>query len=251
MPTVFLFAMTLLFSCSSPWSEAQEEGTIEAFERYITENPTASRRLDAEIKLEDLYLAQARESKELADYDTYLERFPTGMLKEKALEERESILWNWAQRENTVAGYEQYLSEYPQAPRDKRVKARRRMNMVQHQGAIELADLSIEQVNLANDPDGPLNGWGFFCDVKNIGEQPIETLFLQVDFLDSSAQTLDSQSYPLVDTVLPGRGWAPDEFKAPLQPGQSRTWRYTTGDLPPGWTQQASVAAVHIKFVGE
>ena len=51
-------------------------------------------------------------------------------------------------------------------------------------------------------------------------------------------------------TVNPGGVPIEEEFKQPLQPGQSRTWVYTTGDLPADWAKTVRVVPVDIGFAG-
>ncbi|MDG1483805.1 MAG: hypothetical protein P8R54_29710 [Myxococcota bacterium] len=246
-------ALLLLLStgCKDPFATAQESDSIDSYEAYLTENPSGAYRIQAESRVEELMLEKARAEKSLEAYDALLTRFPNGALKEKVTEERESFLFAWADEQDTAEGYQKYLDEYPRGTKTKknREEARRRLKMAENKDRLEVSPVTIEQVNMANDPDGPLNGWGFFADVTNVGDAPIQTLWIQVSMLDNDGNVIDTQKEPLVDTVLPGRGWAPDEFKAPLEPGETRSWKHTSGDLPAGWSRRASIKPVKIGFV--
>ncbi len=246
-----LLLLALSMGCTDPFAEAQKADTVEAYEAYIAQNPTGNFRLQAETRLEELMLEAARAEKTLAAYDAYMERFPEGALREKAAEEREEFLWSWADEQDTVEGYQKYLDEYPRGDKKRKQEARRRMKMAEHRAEIELSPVTVEQINLANDPEGPLNGWGFFVDVTNVGERPIQKLRLQASMLDGDGKVLDAKPWRLVDTVLRGRNWDPDEYKAPIQPGETRQWKYTTGDLPAGWSRRVVVKAVSIGFADE
>lgn len=247
------FIMLLAAGCSDPFATAQEADTVEAYEKYLQDNPSGAYRLQAEARAEELMLERAREEKTLEAYDAVLARFPEGALKEKVTEEREGFLWAWADEQDSVEGYQKYLDEYPRgnSTRKNREEARRRLKVAENKDRLEISPLTIEQVNMAKDPDGPLNGWGFYADITNVGDAPIQTLWLQVSLLDDDGKVIDTKKEPLVDTVLPGRGWAPDEFKAPLKPSETREFELTNNNMPAGWSRRASIKPVKIAFVEE
>lgn len=253
MLRIAALALLLSAGCSDPFATAQESDSIEAYEKYLAENPSGAYRLQAEARTEELMLEKAREEKTLEAYDAVLERFPEGALKEKVTEERETFLWAWADEQDTVEGYQKYLDEYPRGTktRKNREEARRRLKVAENKDRLEISPVTVEQVNMAKDPDGPLNGWGFYVDVTNVGDKPIQTLWLQVSLLDNDGKVIDIKKEPLVDTVLPGRGWAPDEFKAPLKPQETREFELTSGDMPADWSRRATIKPVSIAFVEE
>ena len=102
----------------------------------------------------------------LASFDRYLERFPEGHYKDKAMAGREKFLFEWAKAENTTAGWKRFLAEYPKAKDKKRRKhAKRMVKVTEYTPHVGLSPARIERVNLAEDPEGPLNGYGFEVDV--------------------------------------------------------------------------------------
>ena len=113
--------------CKDPFAVAQESDSIEAYDKYLDENPSGAYRFQAEARVEELMLEKARTEKSLEAYDTILTRYPDGALKEKVTEEREAFLWAWADEQDTAEGYQKYLDEYPRGTKTKknREEARR------------------------------------------------------------------------------------------------------------------------------
>ena len=75
MKPLFLLFALLASGCHDPFAEAKEANTIDAFEKFLKENPSDIRALDAKMTLEPLYIEKARASKDPADFDVYLDRF--------------------------------------------------------------------------------------------------------------------------------------------------------------------------------
>lgn len=244
---VLLLSLTLS-ACTDPFSEAQKTDSIEAYEGYLKDNPSGPYRLQAEMRLEELMLQKARDEQSLEAFDAYLARFPKGSQREKAVADREMFLYRWAEEQDTPAAYQQYLDEYPQGDKKRKEDARRRMIMAEHKDKISISAPEQEQVNLGGEVDGVPNGWAFYVDVTNKGDQPITRLTLQLRFLNEQGSVLKTANHPSVGSRYPGRSWVEDEYKAPLQPGQTRQWKYTTGDIPPNWGQKVEVKAIDISF---
>ncbi len=250
-PTLSLLLLVLATACGNPFGDAQKVGTIEAYETFLAENPGSPYELQARTALEEKYLEKARADKTLEAYDLYLSKFPTGLHREKALDERREFLFAWAEGQDSVAGWNQYLKEYASGgDKKQRQEARKRLRMAENRDKIELGPVQSEQVNLAENPDGPLDGWGFFVDVTNKGDKAIASLFLKVYYLDEAGKDLSGDSWPVATTKNPGGIPIEDKFKQPLQPGETRTWEYTSGDMPAGWSKKVRVAPVDIVFVG-
>jgi len=251
MMRMLLLVMLMGWGCADPFVDAQEANTIEAYETFVNENPNSPFLLQGQLRLEELYLEKARTDKTLEAYDAYLERYTTGKLWEKAVEERRTFLFNWAEDENTAAAWQKYIDEYPKGNRKMMVTARTRLQMAAHRDAVGLGPVTMEMVNLAEDPDGPLNGYGFFVDVTNNGDKPISKLVLSLSYLGENGNVLSRDEWPAVATRLPGNLPMEEGFADPILPGQDRVWEWTTGDVPAGWTKKTSIAAVAIELVGE
>ncbi len=247
-----LAALALILSaCNDPYGEAQKADTIAGWEAYIQDNPRSPKKAMAEIRLEELYLASAREAKSLETYDTYLTKFPKGKMVDDAKKERREFLIEWARTTDTVEAWEKYLAEYPASRSEGGKEAKRRLNMAKHKDSVELGPVKMEQVNLAEDPNGPLNGYGFYVDVTNNGDAAIAMLKLEIHYLDEAGQKVGSGSWPVVATRLPGGLPMAEGFDKPIGPGETRQWEWTDGDFPESWAKKSKVVATAIQFVGE
>ncbi len=240
-----------LSACKSPFATAQEQDTIEAYETFLDGNPNSPFVTQATLRLEELYLEKARTDKTLESYDLYLDKYPKGKLRDKAVEERREFLFDWASEQDSAEAWQKFLDEYPTGDRKLKQEARERLNMAQNRDIISVGPVSIEQVNLAENPDGPLDGWGFYADVTVSGDKDVEKLVMEVAYLGSEGQVLDAREWPVVAPALPGNLPVEEEFKVPMKPGETRTFEWTTGDMPVGWAKKARIRPVFIKFVGE
>lgn len=245
--TCALLALTLaLGACADPFATAQKADTVEAYEQYLAENPTGRFHLQASSRLESLYLEKARAEKSLEAYDAYLARFPEGALYEKAITEREQFLFDWARHNDTLEAWEKFLAEYPRADKSRRGKAK---NMVAVHGYLEhlaFTETKAEEVNLAEDPKGPKDGWGFFVDVTNNGPETINALWLTIEYLDAEGRALDTRDWPVVAPQFPVP--MQEEYMVPMKPGETRTWFWSTGSLPETWSKQVKVFPSRIEL---
>ena len=247
-----LLLLALLMGCD-PWPEVEKANTIEAYEKYLAENPSSMKSIEARARLEQLYLTAARDAQSLELYDAYLKRFPKGDLAADAVKERDAVFWTWCETTDTPEAWQRYIDENAKADKLKIKKARGRLRMSQHKSAVGLSEPVVKKVNLAEDPKGELNGWGFYTDVTNTGDQPIEYLALQVRYLDANGKTVGAKEWPAVAKALPGNVPFAAGFDKPIEPGGKRTWEWTAGfeELPKEWAEKVSIVPVNIRIVGE
>jgi len=237
-----MFAGGLLFAltaCGDNFSAVQKTDTIDAYEAYLKENPDSRWVLQANDRLETLYLEKAREEKSLASYDAYLERFPQGKLRAKALGEREEFLFDWAKHEDSMASWTKFLDEYPKADKKRKKQAERMIEVHEYLDKVTLSEARQKQVNMAENPKGPLDGWGFEVDVTNNGDEPIVDMRLQITFLSPEGGALRTKEWPVVAPKFPVP--MEEEAKVPIAPGETRTWWWTDGAIPERWLEQKKV----------
>lgn len=246
---VTVAVVLLSTACQDDFDKAQEAHTIEAYEQYLSENPDGTYAIQAKLALEDLFLQKAREDGTLEGYDAYLERFPDGQHKEKVMDERKQFLFDWAAETDTPEGWQRFLDEYPKGDKKLKQKARMRKRMAEHRDKVGIGPVEVEQVNLAENPDGPLDGWGFASEITNNGDLPIQKLMFEVHYLDDSGKSAGSEMWPVVAERLPGNLPMEEGFSEPIAPGKSRTFEYTTGDLPAGWSKKVKLVPIDIGFV--
>lgn len=241
----------LLSGCSDPYGEAQKADSIAVWEQFIAENPKNPKRSMGQIRLEELYLDAARKAKTLEAYDTYLTKYPRGKMVETAHKERRDFMLAWTRKQDTVETWEKYLAEYPATRSAGGREAKARLNMARHKGDVSVGPVKMEQVNLAENPEGPMDGYGFYVDVTNNGDAPIQYLNMQISYLDEKGATLSRSKWPAVATRLPASLPMEEGFDKPIAKGETRQWEWTTGKTPDGWSKKVSVIPINIKFVGE
>lgn len=244
-----MLLLVALLACD-PYADVARQDTIEAYEAYLTDHADGPNGLRAQIRLEELLLAKARASMALEDWDALLARFPNGMHKDTAVKEREGSLYAVATHEASVAAWEKYLAEYPKGPAEHVRFARKAVDAVRYGQTMKVGTPTIQPVNLAQDPTGPLDGWAIDVEVTN-GDRVVESFWYRVHFLGPDGASLGHRDWPLVAPLLEFPVPVPDPWTVPMQPGETRTWHWTTGNVPEGWAKQAKVVPIRVRFGGE
>jgi hypothetical protein len=235
MRALTLAALLAVAGCDG-FDEVRKQDSIEAYERYLTENPQGRSAVEAKTRLEALMIERARTDKTLAAYDAYLKRFPKGVYARDAFNEREAFLWDWADLENTAQAWDTYLREYPSFEANKVKKARKRKAAAEYRGSLSWTEPTFEQANLAEDPTGPLNGWKFTAQVTNNGDKTLTSLHMTVRYLDGSGVRLSDETWP---AASPNFGVPVEEWrKAPLKPGETRQWELLSDSVPSAWSKK-------------
>lgn len=245
---LLLWLGTLTPACADPYADAQKLDTIEGWEQFIAANPESPRVFEAKLRMEELSFNQAHEAKTLDAYDAYLTKFPEGKLKAKAMEERRDFLMAWADETDTPEAWQKYMDEYPGGNRKFIVAAKARQAMAEVKDSLALGDVQIGQINLAEDPKGPLDGWSFKVPVTNNGNRPISLLVLRLQLLNKEGYAAIEKEWPVVAERLPGGLPMPDGFDKPIKPGETRVWEFTTGEIPEGWEQKVKIKPVKVGF---
>jgi hypothetical protein len=255
MPLPAVLLLLLVAACGPSYEKTRKIDTPEAWETYLTQaDPQSLDYMRGQKRLAELTFKQAQESRDIAALAAFIERY-TGdgqrALREEAIKLREELLYAWADETGSPEAWKQFQDEYPKAAKKRRVEARRRIKMGQYKDTVALGPVRQERVNLAEDPEGPLNGWGWWVDVTNNGDKAWYKLTLGLYFLDDEGKVVDRKDWPVVAKYLPG--YLPYEtgFDKPMAPGETRTWEYTDGDIPEGWSQKVRVAPVQVIFTDD
>jgi len=246
----YFLLLALLMGCSDPYGAAQQADTIEAYEKFISDNPRSARRDMAQLRLEGLYLEKARKDKKLESYDDYLSRYPSGKMRKRAMDERQAFLLTWAESEDTPEGWKKVLDEYPKAKGKVKRRVRERMNMAKNQGKLVIGEVKMERINMANDPQGPLNGYGFWVDVTSKAKRPLTRVDLEIAYLSKSGRPLGTKRWELVHPGPLHSDHTPmaEGFSKPLKSGQTRTWEWSDSEPPEEWSKKVTITPVHIAF---
>lgn len=255
MTRMLVLSLALLAACGPSFRDVQKENTIEAFEKFIAENPSNSSIPMAKIKLEELVLQKAREAQSLEAYDEYLQRYPEGSdakLREQAWTEREAHLYKWAETTNTPEAWQKVLDDYPRGDKKRLEDARRRLKLSSYAAQIVVAPAIVEPANLAENPDGPLDGFLFTADVTNNTDRTITTLLMRLEYLNAEGRVIAVDNWPLVAPKAPGNLPIEEEWKVPVKPGETRTWEFLDmAPEEPGWSNQVRLIATGVQFEGE
>lgn len=240
----------LLAACADPLGDARKVDTIEGWESYLASNPSGSDRVSGETRLEQMLVERAMKSSKLEDYDAVLNRFPKSRQTAKVKAGRAMAHFAAAETTSTAEAWKAFIDQNPTAEATMRKKASAFVQVAGYQDKLLIGEVKIEEVNLAEDPKGPKDGWGFTAEVTNAGDKTLDFLTLEVQLLDASGMKLAAKSYPLAGTTGPGGLSLPDAYTKPLKPGDKRVWVYTMGDIPEGWSKQVRLVPTSLRFNG-
>ncbi len=145
----------------------------------------------------------------------------------------------------TAESYHSYLDAHPDG---KFLKiARYEYGEKLYLPKIAVENLRVEKVNLAADPEGPLNGWGIFADIRNGGDRILIEVELVIHYLDAKGASLDTDKWWAVAPGLLGMP-TPPYIVPPLPPEEARGLRWTTGDVPENWAETVRLEFTNLRF---
>jgi hypothetical protein len=243
----FLFAL----GCD-PYAEVARTDTIEAYEAYLADNPSGANAFTAEVRLEELYLQKARTEKSLESWDAYLKRWPKGIHIEAAMKEREEFLFSWAESRGDATSWKKFLDEYPTAQRRRMSKAKRAYKAASFaETNLDVSDLRVTKINLAEDPDGPLNGTSFAFDVTYKGDKPLVSMWFAGQFLDKQGKIIDTKEWPLVAPYVEYPVPVEEEKTVPMKSGETRTWDWWADALPEGFDGKVILQPIKVRLADE
>jgi len=240
----FLFVALLLAGCDDPYGDAKKADTIEAYQKYLDTRPEGADALLAESRLEELMISKAEETKAVADYDAVLTRFPKTKKLEDVQKGRAAAAFALAEKDGSADAYKKFLDEDPFADGALKKRAKTMVDVAAFAPTVAISDPVVTEVNLANDPKGPKDGFGFTAEVTNNGTQALEYANLELQFLDAGGSKLKAVTYPVASPTGPGGMPIEEVYTKPLAPAEKRTWSYSTGDVPEGWAEGKKVKLV-------
>ena len=151
--------------------------------------------------------------------------------------------------EDSAESWTKYLDEYPKADRKKKKQARDRIAVAAYEANLAQSEPRFERVNLAEDPEGPKNGWGVSVDITNNGDKTIADLRYRVRFYDAAGKQIADKNWPLV-----AKNWGvpmEEEKKVPVAPGEMRTWYWMDGFPAEDWKGTIKLTPTKIVFEGD
>lgn len=236
--------LALLAACESgpSFSDVQAQDTIEAYEAFLVADPTTFYKPQIDVRLEELYFEKAKKEATIAGWDAYFAKYADGKHQKEALSLKEDAGFAAADLANTADAWKGFLAAFPEATKPHQTRAKG-MVAVHEYGKLVVDEPVVEQVNLAEDPKGPLNGWGIRTRVTNGGDKTLTFVGMTVEFLGDDGKLLEKKDYPLVSS-----NWntpATDAQTAPMKPGDARPWLWTVAidGVPAEWHQKVRVYA--------
>lgn len=240
----------MLWACDMgpSFSEVQKLDTIEAYEAFLAKDPDGVYQSACEKRLEELYFERGQKEGTRAAWQAYVDRFPEGPNKDKARRELGFAVYSEAVKADTVEAYQAFLDGFAKGG-DKWLVARAKGRIATLEyGKVVLGDPKVERVNMAEDPKGPLNGWGISAEVTNDGDKSLEYVSITLEYLADDGHVLGAKDYPLVSKTwsMP----ASDEQMRPIKPKEKRTWVWTEGDerVSPDWHQKVKLTVTGLRI---
>lgn len=235
-------ALALLVACSAgpDFAEVQAADTIEAYEGFLAADPETFYKPQIDVRLEELYFEKAKKEASIASWDVYFGKFPEGKHAKEAKVAKEDLAFSAAAAENTLESWKKFVAEWPAGSPTHLTRANGGIFVAEY-GKLSIGEPTVLQVNLAEDPKGPLNGWGVRAPITNGGDKTFTYVGVQLALLADDGSVLQTKDYALVSPTwgMP----ATEEQTRPMAPGDTRTWAWDMAldGAPADWHQKVKL----------
>jgi hypothetical protein len=119
-----LAALFLLTACGpSPWEQAQQANTVEAFETFVQANPQSEFAPIALTRIDELLWVEASTANSIETYERYLAKHPDGSHSAAAHLQIADLRWQAASAMNTVDGYADFVRSTADSNRIEQARA--------------------------------------------------------------------------------------------------------------------------------
>jgi hypothetical protein len=257
MKLVFPLLFGLMACGPSDFDVAKQANTIESFTLFLKENPGHRHAFLAKATLEGLYLENAEKENSVDAWDAFLKRYSKSPKVKDAGKAREKAAYKVAEEANTKASWEAFLVDYKFNQSFLKLDAEKRLVVVGYLDQLALSEITVEPVNLGENPEGELDGYAVSVDVKNTTGKTIKYLMLKMDFLSDSEGSIQSDRWPMIAEKNPDKTNRSEEEMAYLKNGQSRNFyymleppgiHYNEGEADTRWNQKVAVTPVSVVF---
>jgi len=241
-----VFSFTLCSCEGLALRNTRVKDKIEGYEAFLEKYPDSTEADAFRARVAELRFAAASETATAAAFREYLELHPNSADREAARRAEDQLSFEEASASGTAESLQAYLEGHPEG--SSLDKARELLDRVLYRERVGIHELRVQQINLANNPDGPLDGWAVLANVVNEGRRTLKVIELHVDLLDAdgNASGPDNKWWAVSPNL--GAFPTPEAMKPPLAPGASRAFRWTTGDIPENWTQKAGIRVTDLRF---
>ena len=241
-----VFALGVACSSGPDFTEVQTADSIEAYEGFLAADPETFYKPQIEVRLEELYYEKGKKEATIASWDAYFAKFPEGKHAKEAKALKEDLAFAAADAENTLDGWKKFLAEWPAASDRHATRAKGGIAVADY-GKLSIGEATVLQVNLAEDPAGPLNGWGVRAPITNGGDKTFTYVGVQIALLADDGRVLQTKDYALVSPT-----WAmpaTDDQTRPMAPGDTRTWAWDMAldGVPADWHQKVRLVLTGVQ----
>jgi hypothetical protein len=183
---VFVFTVLICLSVScgndKAWEETLKINTLEAYEKYIAENPKGKyigdaenyiQKIKQEIKQEQSFWDSIVYIGTLEAYNSYLEKYPDGMFNKmadsavyryKMSAQNEDEAWKLAQSQNTYFAYKDYLNNYEHYAEEANEKAKQKFKELINKKYTDINDFFSTAKPGSKIPKDSI--YGYFSDIE-------------------------------------------------------------------------------------
>jgi len=248
-PLLVLFAAFALGLSACEATELQDarlKDTPAAYEAFLQQHPDSAEAGALHQRIDELRFAAANKAGTAAALQEYLYLHPQGTSRAAALVAEEELAFSEAAAANTAEAVATYLSTHPKGASVK--DANSLLDRLLYRERIGVQKVRIEKINMANNADGPLDGWAVLADVVNEGHRTVSLVEVHVDLLDPAGKAAGPKNKWWA--VAPDLGGfpTPETMKPVLAPGDSRAFRWTTAAVPENWSQEVRLRVSEVRF---
>ena len=228
-----LFLMLLLTGCEGmALHDAELEDSPEAYEAFLAQYPASARADELRERIDKLRFLRAKTAKTSAAMREYMTLHPDGAQIDEARRLEDDLSYNEAAALHTAEAYQAYMDSHPDGARVE--EARFAGGQLVYIPQIKIGAIEVEPINMANDPKGPLNGYGVKAEILNDGDRTLRVVEMAVDYLSAGGAAVKSDKWWAVAPDLGGFP-TPPEMKPVLEPRGTRIFAWSTAEKPDGY----------------
>lgn len=246
--TALLLSLSLLLaSCEgSALRDAELADSPEAYEAFLQRYPDSPKAAELRQRVDTLRFLRAKAERTSAAMREYLALHPDGVHSEDARRQEDERSFAEAAAAGTADAWHGYLDSHPDGSRVE--EARFAWGQITYIPKLSVGTPAVERVNMAEDPKGPLDGWGLVADITNTGDRPLRVVEVAIDYLDRGGAVLQTDKWWAVAPDL-GAFPTPPGMRPALLPGQTRKLVWSTAEGPPGWAEGSfAVRVARVEF---
>ncbi|MCP4867196.1 MAG: hypothetical protein GY898_00575 [Proteobacteria bacterium] len=247
-PSILLTFLFLLTACGegAALHVADTDKTVEAYQAFLAEYPDSSHSAEVQGKIEGLRYDAAKDSRNPEVLRDFLTHHPDHEAAGRLAKREDEVAWQVASAAKTAEGYKSYIDFHPEGTQLEAAQAE--YALYAYAGELTIADIAIAKVNMAQDPEGPLNGWGITANVTNPGDKRLKRVTMAIDSLGASGDVVSTDTWYTVVQDL-GPMPVPPPLQTILEPGETKGFRFTTAEAPEGWAEGSfALRAVSVRF---